>query len=37
MPAPGTGRFVGVGKVYVMRSGNPLTLPAVAPYEPAKG
>lgn len=31
---PGTKRFVGVGKVYVMQSGNPLTLPVVAVYEP---
>ncbi|GGR70922.1 hypothetical protein GCM10010252_06440 [Streptomyces aureoverticillatus] len=31
---PGTKRFVGAGKVYVMQSGNPLTMPVVAVYEP---
>ncbi|WP_141753818.1 hypothetical protein [Streptomyces luteocolor] len=37
VPVPGTRKFVGAGKVYVMQSGNPLTLPAVATYEPPKG
>ncbi|MFD9859391.1 beta propeller repeat protein [Streptomyces alboflavus] len=31
---PGTKRFVGGGKVYVMQSGNPLVLPVVAVFEP---
>ncbi|MEU7579507.1 hypothetical protein AB0B50_18085 [Streptomyces sp. NPDC041068] len=37
VPVPVTRKFVGAGKVYVMQSGNPLTLPAVATYEPPKG
>ncbi|ATL29960.1 hypothetical protein [Streptomyces formicae] len=37
VPVPGTRKFVGAGKVYVMQSGNPLTLPAVATYEPRRG
>lgn len=34
VPVPGTKKFVGVGKVYVMQSGNPLTMPTIATFEP---
>ncbi|WP_306335545.1 hypothetical protein [Streptomyces sp. KL118A] len=37
VPVPGTGKFVGAGQVQVLQSGNPLTLPVVATFEPAKG
>ncbi|QEU92301.1 hypothetical protein CP970_16550 [Streptomyces kanamyceticus] len=37
VPVPGTRKFVGVGKVYVLQSGGPLLLPAVATYEPPRG
>ncbi|MGW0530706.1 hypothetical protein [Streptomyces sp. NPDC003032] len=37
VPVPGTRRFVGAGKVYVLQSSGPLTLPVVATYEPPKG
>lgn len=37
-PVPGTRKFVGVGKVYVLQRGaRTLTLPTVATYEPPKG
>ncbi|MEU5896208.1 MULTISPECIES: hypothetical protein [Streptomyces] len=36
VPVPGTRKFIGVGKVYVMQSGNPLTMPTIATYEPPR-